>query len=134
MECTLRAGSFNVAGSFLLSLQMTARILLIYLYQMPVYLEIKNLYFCFTIQKEPFWGTWVAQLVKHLPSARVMISGSWDGVLHLALLSRESASLSSSAPPHCSCSISQIDISLKIFLRFYLFFHERQERKRQRHR
>ena len=24
-------------------------------------------------------GTWVAQAGKHLPSAQVMISGSWDG-------------------------------------------------------
>ena len=29
-------------------------------------------------------GAWVAQLVKHLPSARFMISGSWDRALHLA--------------------------------------------------
>ena len=29
-------------------------------------------------------GTWVAQEVKHLPSAQVMISGSWDGALHQA--------------------------------------------------
>ena len=28
--------------------------------------------------------TWVAQSVKHLPSAQVMISGSWDGALHQA--------------------------------------------------
>ena len=25
-----------------------------------------------------YWGTWMAQLVKGLPSAQVMISGSWD--------------------------------------------------------
>ena len=24
------------------------------------------------------WGTWVAQLVKHLLSAQIMISGAWD--------------------------------------------------------
>ena len=29
-------------------------------------------------------GTWVAQSVKHLPSAQVMIPGSWDGALHWA--------------------------------------------------
>ena len=32
--------------------------------------------------KNTFWGTWVAQLVKHLPLAQVMISRSWDGGLH----------------------------------------------------
>ena len=29
-------------------------------------------------------GAWVAQAVKHLPLAWVMISGSWDQVLHRA--------------------------------------------------
>ena len=29
-------------------------------------------------------GTWVAQLVKRLPSAQVMIPGSWDRVLNQA--------------------------------------------------
>ena len=29
-------------------------------------------------------GAWVAQSVKHLPSSQVMISGSWDRVLHQA--------------------------------------------------
>ena len=33
------------------------------------------------------WGAWVAQSVKPLPLAQLMIPGSWDG----ALLSRESA-------------------------------------------
>ena len=35
---------------------------------------------CFSdLLNENAWGTWVAQLVKHLPSAQVMIShGSWD--------------------------------------------------------
>ena len=32
-------------------------------------------------------GTWVAQLVKHLPSAQVMISRSWDPAPHWALCS-----------------------------------------------
>ena len=30
-------------------------------------------------RKNWFAGTWVAHLVKHLPLAQVMISGSWDG-------------------------------------------------------
>ena len=38
--------------------------------------------------------TWVAQSVKHLPSAQVMISGSWDGVPHRAPCSAESLLLS----------------------------------------
>ena len=29
-------------------------------------------------KKSQPWGAWVAQSVKHLPSAQVMISGSWD--------------------------------------------------------
>ena len=29
-------------------------------------------------------GTWVAQSVKYLPSAQVMISGSWDPAPHWA--------------------------------------------------
>ena len=32
-----------------------------------------------------YWGTWVAQLVEHLPSAQVVIPGSWDQVLLLPL-------------------------------------------------
>ena len=28
-------------------------------------------------------GTWVARLVKHLPSAQIMISGLWDGLPHV---------------------------------------------------
>jgi len=33
---------------------------------------------------------WVAQSVKHLPLAQVMIPGSWDGALHPAPCSAES--------------------------------------------
>ena len=29
-------------------------------------------------------GAWVAKLVGHLPSAQIMIPGSWDRVLHWA--------------------------------------------------
>ena len=48
----------------------------------------KSTYMCFSMwlstpsQKVGFWGAWVAQLVKHLSSARVMIPGLWDEVLH----------------------------------------------------
>ena len=50
----------------------------------------------------------MAQSVKHLPSAQVMISGSRDGVLQWgSLLSGESASPS----PPCSCSLA-ISVSL----------------------
>ena len=37
-----------------------------------------------TIHQEDLtlWGTWVAQLVKWLPSAQVMIPASWDRVPH----------------------------------------------------
>ena len=37
------------------------------------------------IKKKNYRSSWVAQLFKHLPSARVMISGSWDGAPHQAL-------------------------------------------------
>ena len=46
-----------------------------------------------------YWGTWVAQLGKHLSLAQVMILGSCDPVPFGSLLSGESASPSSSVPP-----------------------------------
>ena len=49
---------------------------------------------------------WVAQSVKHLLLAQVMISGFWDQVLG-SLLSREPAS--PSAPPHAHA----LSLSLK---------------------
>ena len=53
------------------------------------------------------WGTRVAQLVKCLPWAWVMISGSWDQALHWnPPLSRESASPSPSDSPLHLCSLS----------------------------
>ena len=36
------------------------------------------------IVKMFMWDAWVAQLVKQLPSAQVMISASWDRVPHWA--------------------------------------------------
>ena len=64
------------------------------------------------------WGTCVAQPVKHLPSAQVMIPGSWDLVLHQAsLLSKESASPSPlllfSLSLSLSLSCSQVNKILK---------------------
>ena len=47
-------------------------------------------------------GTWVAQLVKHMPSAQVMISGSWDQALHWAQCSMGSLLL---LLPLCSLSL-----------------------------
>ena len=53
-------------------------------------------------------GTWVAQLVKRLPLAQVMIPVSWDpGPTLGSLLSREFASPSPSVsptPPACALS------------------------------
>ena len=46
-------------------------------------------------------GTWVAQSVKCLLSAQVMVPGSCSV--------RESTSPSPSAPPPCLCSVSQIN-------------------------
>ena len=47
-------------------------------------------------------GTGVAQLVKYLPLAQVMIPGSWDGGLHRALCSARSQLLPLlAAPPTC---------------------------------
>ena len=49
-------------------------------------------------------GAWMAQSVKRLPSAQIVILGSWDRVLHQAPCSAgvggESASASPSAAPH----------------------------------
>ena len=42
----------------------------------------------------PFYkmrGAWVAQSVKYLPSAQVMISGSWDQALHIRLTAQRGA-------------------------------------------
>ena len=45
---------------------------------------------------------WVAQSIKHLPLAQIMIPGSWDGVPHQdSLLSVEPA-----APPDCACTLA----------------------------
>jgi len=59
-----------------------------------------------TFKKGKVRDAWVAQSVKHLPLAQVMISGSWDQALSPAtLLSRESVSPSplSHCPSPRSC-------------------------------
>ena len=62
------------------------------------------------------WGAWVAQFVKHLPSAQVMIPGSGDQVPHQALCSMASLLLPLSLsllllvlslPPSLSFSLKQ---------------------------
>ena len=65
-------------------------------------IEITPQEFCTWIwcfKTKNFWGAWVAQLVKHLSSAQVMILESQDQVSHLVPCwgGKESASLS--APP-----------------------------------
>ena len=64
------------------------------------------------------WGTCVAQPVKHLPSAQVMIPGSWDRAPHWAPCSAGSLLLSLPLPaaPPAHALISKI-----FFLRSYLF-------------
>ena len=39
-------------------------------------------YILHVTQNESTWGAWVAQSVEHLPSAQVVIPGSWDQVPH----------------------------------------------------
>jgi len=54
-------------------------------------------------------GAWVAQMVKHLPLAQVMIPGSWDGAPAWgSLLGGEPAS-PSTVPPACALSLYQIN-------------------------
>ena len=55
------------------------------------------------------WGAQVAQSVKRLPLAQVMILGSWDGVSHQAPCSAGSLLLAlplPTTPPACALSLS----------------------------
>ena len=55
-------------------------------------------------------GAWVAQLVKRLPLAQIMILESWDQVLHQAPCSAGSLILPLTLPPlMLSLSLSQIN-------------------------
>ena len=55
-----------------------------------------------------YWGAWVAQWVEPLPSAQVMIPGSWDRAPHRAL-----CSVGSLLPPLPLClSLCLLVISL----------------------
>ena len=60
------------------------------------------------------WGAWVAQLVKRLPSAQVMVPGSWDRAPHRAPCSAGSLLLPPPLPatlPTCALSLSLCQIN-----------------------
>ena len=57
-------------------------------------------------QKDEHGGAWVAQLVKCLPSAQVMIPGFWDQALHRAPCLAGSLLLPLPAVP-CACAVSK---------------------------
>ena len=62
--------------------------------------------------KQKSWDAWVAQWVKPLPSAQVMISGSWDWAPHRALFLAGSLLPPLSLPvslPTCDLSLCQIN-------------------------
>ena len=75
--------------------------------------RIFSIYYYFLWETHWFWDTWVAQLVKHLPSTQVSIPGSWNQALCWASCSVRSLLLPLPIPP-CLClfSLSQIN---KIF-------------------
>ena len=77
----------------------------------------------------------MAQSGKHLPSAEVVKSKSWDQDPELgSQLSGESASPSPSAAPHsCALSHSQVN-KLNLFLKILFIYSRETERERQRHR
>ena len=68
---------------------------------------------CIHDLKRTRWDVWVAQWVKCMPLAQVMIPGVWDPARHRAPCSAgESASPTPSAPPLprvCTCALSQIN-------------------------
>ena len=52
------------------------------------------------------WDAWVAQSVKHLPSAQVMLPGSWDRTPHWAPCSAGSLLLPLPQPLPLACALS----------------------------
>ena len=84
------------------------------------------------------WGTWVAQAVKPLPSAQVMIKGSWDRAQHQAPCSAESLLLPLLVFRGLSFwELLQLEIFLVLSRLFSLLNWPmsslRRERKRERH-
>ena len=66
------------------------------------HIYINFIFYYFLLKIVVIWGAWVAQWVKPLPSAQVMISESWDRVPHRALSSAESLL----PPPSLSACLS----------------------------
>ena len=56
------------------------------------------------VKRDGPWGIWVTQSVKHLPSAQIMIPGSWDRGLGWAPCSAMSQLFPLPLP--CLCSLS----------------------------
>ena len=59
-----------------------------------------------------FWGAWVAQWVKPLPSAQVMIPGSWNGAPHPHLALCSAGNLL--PPPPLPASLPTCDLSFSL--------------------
>ena len=66
------------------------------------------------VSKVVYRGTWVAHWVEHLPSAWVVISGSWDGALCRAPCSVGSLLLPLLLPTACDVSLSCLSESLSL--------------------
>ena len=84
-----------------------------YQYQRHKWSEMKNKKFILEweiwwVEKKSGEDTWVAQLVKRLPLAQVLILGSWDQVPGQASCSAESAS-----PFPCALPLPTLVLSLK---------------------
>ena len=77
-----------------------------------VFTELHNSADLFNSFKEKMRDAWVAQLVKHLPLAQVMIPGFWDGA-HIGAPSSVRCllpPLSLPAVPYlCLCTLCQIN-------------------------
>ena len=72
-------------------------------------------------------NAWVAQLVKCLPSAEVMILGSWDQAPHRAHYSVGSLLLPLPAsPPACAVKYINKILKKKTFIKLPRMYHRRQ--------